>query len=227
VKVEGTRRSGAEVIFEGTTSMERKARAEREGAERGLAMVPPFDHPWIIAGQGTAGLEILEARPDVSAVIVPVGGGGLLAGVATAIKRTNPAVRVIGVEPVGAAKMKASVEAGHAVTLPSTSSIADGLLPVRPGDLTLAHAQAFVDELTTVTDDEIVDAVLWLFREARLVVEPSGAASVAAYVDALRAGRLDRFGRGPVAAVLSGGNIALDTLARLEREAASRPAANP
>ena len=139
VKVEGARAFGAEVIFAGTTSADRRARAEAEAAERGLTMVPPFDHEWIVAGQGTAGLEILEQRPDVAAVLVPIGGGGLAAGVAAAIKQSRPDVKVIGVEPAGAAKMKASVDAGHPVTLPRTETIADGLMPVRPGDLTFAH----------------------------------------------------------------------------------------
>ena len=135
IKVEGARSFGAEIIFEGTTSSERRTRAEAEAAARGLTMVPPFDHEWIIAGQGTLGLEILEQCPGMAAVVVPIGGGGLAAGVAAAIKQTRPAIKVIGVEPAGAAKMRASLDAGHPVTLPSTSTIADGLMPVRPGDL--------------------------------------------------------------------------------------------
>ena len=117
MKVDGARQYGAEVIFAGTTSLDRKARAEAEAAARGLTMVPPFDHPWIIAGAGTAGLEILEQQPDVSAVYVPMGGGGLIAGVSAAIKQRRPDVRVIGVEPAGAAKMTASRAAGQPVTL--------------------------------------------------------------------------------------------------------------
>src|SRR5687767_2704326 len=174
VKIDGARAFGAEVIFAGTTSTERRIRAEAEASARGLTMVPPFDHEWIIAGQGTAGLEILEQRPDVAAVIVPIGGGGLIAGVAAAIKRSRPGVRVVGVEPAGAAAMQASVEAGRAVTLPKTESIADGLMPVRPGDLTFAHVRTFVDVVLTVTDDEIVDSVSWMFANAKLVAEPSG-----------------------------------------------------
>ena len=143
IKVEGARAFGAEVIFAGTTSADRRVRAEAEAAARGLTMVPPFDHEWIIAGQGTAGLEILDQCPDVAAIVVPVGGGGLLAGVAAAVKQARPQVKVIGVEPSGAAKMTASIAAGHPVTLPSTATIADGLMPVRPGDLTFAHVQAY------------------------------------------------------------------------------------
>ena len=213
VKVEGARSFGAEVIFEGTTSVDRRVRAEREADARGLTMVPPFDHPWIIAGQGTAGLEILEQRPDVGSVLVPIGGGGLIAGIAAAIKLTSPEVQVIGVEPEGAAAMKASVDAGHVVTLDKAETIADGLMPVRPGDLTFAHVRQFVDRIVTVTDLQIIDAMLWLFSNAKIVAEPSGAATVAAALTAKP--RL----RGPVVAVVSGGNIAMDRLEELRQSA--------
>ncbi|MYK89417.1 MAG: pyridoxal-phosphate dependent enzyme, partial [Acidobacteria bacterium] len=204
VKVEGTRSYGAEVFFEGTTSVQRRRRAEALAAERGLTMVPPFDHPEIIAGQGTVGLEIVADAPQVDTVYAPIGGGGLIAGVAAAVKRARPAARVIGVEPVGAAAMARSVEAGAPVTLDSVASVADGLLPVRPGDLTFAHVAAFVDDIVTVEDDAIVSAVRWLATRAKLVVEPSGAASVAAVLFSGRRGaRTD----GVTAAVLSGGNI--------------------
>jgi len=215
IKVDGARAFGAEIILEGTTSADRRARAEAEAAARGLTMVPPFDHERIIAGQGTAGLEILEQRPDVAVVVVPIGGGGLAAGVAAAIKQSKPSVRVIGVEPVGAAAMKASLEAGHPVTLARTESVADGLMPVRPGDLTFAHVKAFVDRVVTVDDPQIINAVRWTFEHAKIVAEPSGAASVAAALDdALhRALSLDR--RDPVVAIVSGGNIALEKLRSL------------
>ena len=212
IKVEGARGFGAEVIFAGTTSADRKSRAEQEAAARGLTMVPPFDHEWIISGQGTLGLEILQQRPDVEAVVVPVGGGGLLAGVAAAIKQSQPSVRVIGVEPEGAAAMKASLEAGHAVTLDRTASVADGLMPVRPGDLTFAHAQQYVDEVITVSDEQIIDAVLWLFTRAKVVAEPSGAATVAAVLAGLVTVE------GPVVAIVSGGNIGLDRLEQLRQQ---------
>lgn len=213
IKVEGAKGFGAEVIFAGTTSTERRARAEQEAAARGLTMVPPFDHEWIVAGQGTLGLEILEQRPDVEAILVPVGGGGLLAGVAAAVKQSKPDVRVIGVEPSGAAAMKASLEAGHPVTLPKTESVADGLMPVRPGDLTFELARAFVDDVVTVDDAEIIDAVLWLFTRAKIVAEPSGAATVAAALG----GRVPS--TGPIVAIVSGGNISLDRLEELRRSA--------
>jgi threonine dehydratase len=200
VKVDGAKRLGAEVLFAGTTVLDRRKRAESEAATRGLTMVPPFDHPWIIAGQGTCGLEIVEQRSSVTAVYVPIGGGGLIAGIAVAVKALSPAIRIVGVEPAGAAKMTASRAAGHPVTLPKTASIADGLLSIRPGDLTFAHVQALVDDVVTVDDSEIVTAVSWLFDNANVVAEPSGAASVAAVLRERPAGS-------GVVAVISGGNV--------------------
>jgi len=212
VKVIGTRGYGAEVVFAGTTSAERKAEAERIQQARRLVMVPPFDHPWIIEGQGTVGLEIIEDCPGVEDVYVPVGGGGLLAGVAAAVKALKPEARIIGVEPAGAAKMSRSLAAGAPVTLDHTSSIADGLLPVRPGDLTFAHARTLVHEVITVDEDGLADAVRFLAREAKIVVEPSGAATVAAIRQ--RFGSPDRLERTTVA-VLSGGNMGLEKLAAI------------
>ena len=212
IKVEGTRSYGAEVLFEGTTSVERRRRAETVAAARGLAMVPPFDHPEIIAGQGTVGLEILEDRPAVDTIYVPIGGGGLIAGVAAAVKRRRPPARVIGVEPAGAAAMARSVEAGAPVTLDRVASIADGLLPVRPGDLTFAHVAALVDDIVMVEDGAIAAAVRWLAARAKLVAEPSGAATVAAV---LFSGRRDGGTDGETVVVLSGGNIDPASLAAL------------
>ncbi len=206
IKVEGARAFGAEVIFEGTTTLHRRARAEAEAEARGLTMVPPFDHEWIIAGQGTLGLELLEQLPDVATVLVPVGGGGLISGVAAAIKQSKPSVQIVGVEPSGAAKMKASIDAGTIQTLASTRSIADGLLAVRPGELNFAHVRQFVDCLVTVEDEAIAAAVGWLFAKSKIVAEPSGAASVAAALGANPAFA------GPVVAVISGGNLAAEDL---------------
>jgi len=206
VKVEGVKSYGGEVIFAGTTSVDRKTRAEAEAAARGLTIVPPFDHPWIIAGAGTTGLEILEQKPDVRSIYVQVGGGGLIAGIAAAVKGTRDEVRVIGVEPAGAAKMAASRAAGHPVKLEKTASIADGLLPLRPGDLTFAHVNAFVDDIVTVSEAEIAAAVGWLHREAGIIAEPSGATAVAAVLKAPTApGTL---------AVISGGNVSPEDHAR-------------
>jgi threonine dehydratase len=217
IKVDGARSFGAEVIFAGTTSADRRARAEAEAAARGLTMVPPFDHEWIIAGAGTMGLEILDQLPDVAGVLAPIGGGGLISGVAAAIKQVRPEIKVIGVEPEGAAAMKASVDAGHPVTLEKSVSVADGLMPVRPGDLTFAHVREFVDGVVTVSDSAIINAALWIFSSAKLVAEPSGAATVAAVLG----GALDAACHidGPVVAIVSGGNVALE---RLEELAAGR-----
>jgi threonine dehydratase len=197
---------GAEVIMVGRRSLERKARAEAEAEARGLTMIPPFDHAAIIAGTGTIGLELLEQQPQVAYVFVPIGGGGLISGIAAAVKQMRTGVRIIGVEPAGAAKMAASLAAGAPVTLERCDSIADGLLPLRPGDLTFAHVRAFVDEVVTVSDEEIADSVRWLAAEARLVAEPSGAASVAA---------ARRAGVDGSTAVISGGNVGIEDLATL------------
>ena len=214
IKVDGVKRWGAEVVLEGTTSAHRRVRAEAIAAERGLTMVPPFDHEWIIEGQGTCGLEILDQVKGVDIVAVPVGGGGLVSGVAAAIKQSRPDVTIVGVEPAGAAKMSASMAAGHPVTLDSTQSIADGLMPVRPGDLTFAHVQQYVDVVVTVDDALIARAALWLFHEAKQVVEPSGAATVAATLWPTEGSPLaDKTAK--VVAILSGGNVAAATLAAL------------
>jgi threonine dehydratase len=218
IKVDGVRSFGGEVIFAGTTSTERRTRAEAEAASRGLTMVPPFEHEWIVTGQATVGMEILEQRPDAAAVVVPIGGGGLAAGVAVAIRQANPRVRIIGVEPSGAAAMKASLDAGHPVTLPRTATVADGLMPVRPGDLTFSLVRQFVDAVVTVEDDAIIEAVLWTFTRAKIVAEPSGAASIAAVLT----GAADSTGdiNGPVVAIVSGGNIDPAGFAELQARAA-------
>ena len=208
VKVEGVRSYGAEVIFEGTTSIARQQRAEKEAAARGLTVIPPFDHPMVIAGQGTVGLELLEQVPDLATVYVPMGGGGLIAGVSTALKLSNPAVRVIGVEPVGAMKMRAARDAGHPVTLEKTASIGDGIMNMRAGDITFAHVQQHVDELVAVPDEAMAKAVAWLFRNGRIVAEPSGAAPTAAAMLGL-GGPM-----GTVAAIVSGGNVQPDHFAK-------------
>jgi threo-3-hydroxy-L-aspartate ammonia-lyase len=208
VKVDGVRSFGAEVIFAGTTSLDRQARAEQEAAARGLSIIPPFDHPMIIAGQGTVGLELLDQVPDLATVYVPMGGGGLIAGVSAAVKQARPSVRVIGVEPTGAMKMRAARDAGHPVTLEKTASIGDGIMNMRAGDHTFAHVQQFVDELVAVPDDAMAAAVAWLFRNARIVAEPSGAATTAAVMLGLGAPV------GPVAAIVSGGNVQPDQFAK-------------
>lgn len=208
IKVEGAKKFGAEVIFAGTTSLHRRARAEEEAAARELTMVPPFDHEWIIAGQGTLGLEILDQKPDVATILVPIGGGGLVSGVSAAVKQSQPGVQVIGIEPAGADSMRRSVEAGEVRTLETSKSIADGLMAVRPGDLNFAHVRRFVDRIDTVEDREIAGAVRWLYERARIVAEPSGAATVAAAIRATAAYAA------PVVAIISGGNLGPEDLAK-------------
>ncbi|MGH9217849.1 MAG: threonine ammonia-lyase [Vicinamibacterales bacterium] len=212
VKVDGCKSYGAEVIMEGTTSLDRQSRAEQESRERGLTIVPPFDHRQIIIGQGTVGLEILEQCPDVGTVFVPAGGGGLASGTAAAIKQLKPSVRIVAVEPLGAPKMTKSLDAGQPVTLPSSATIADGLMNLRPGDLTFAHIQKFVDEVVTVAEADIAANVAWLFRNARLVVEPSGAVTTAAARSGLG------HASGKIVAVVSGGNVAPEAFAKYLQE---------
>jgi threonine dehydratase len=202
VKVDGAKRLGAEVVLEGTTSAHRQTRAEAIAEAEGLTMVPPFEHPFIIAGQGTVGAEIAEDWPEVDLVLVPIGGGGLISGTAVALKSLLPKVEVVGVEAEGAPAMKAALEAGTPVSLDSVETIADGLKPVRVGDLTFRHAREYVDRVVVVDDDSIRKAAGLLLSRRKLVVEFSGAAPVGA----LLSGALDVRGRN-VAAVLSGGNL--------------------
>ena len=201
IKVDGAKAFGAEVVLEGTTSTERHKKALEIADARGLTVIPPFDHPDIIAGQGTVGREILEDWPEVEAILAPVGGGGLLSGIAAFVKQARSDCRVIGVEPENADAMYQSRKAGQLVTIESRPTIADGLMPVRPGDLTFEHAQAYVDEIVRVSDDAIADATRRLLTSSKLVVEFSGAATVAA----LTSGAFKP--EGPVVAVLSGGNL--------------------
>jgi threo-3-hydroxy-L-aspartate ammonia-lyase len=210
IKIDGVRRLGGDVQFAGTTTLERRALAERLRDEHELVMVPPFDHADVIAGQGTLGLELVSQVPTVTAVYVPIGGGGLIAGVAAAVKGLRPTVRIVGVEPEGAPKMTRSLAAGQPVTLDAVGSIADGLLAVRPGDLPFVHVRSLVDEVVTVSDEELRAAMRWLALDLKLVVEPSGAASVAA------ARRLAPAGTAGVhVAVVSGGNVRPELLAEV------------
>ena len=198
----GVERLGGRVELAGTTTRDRMERALALVRQDGSVLVPPYDDPTIIAGQGTAGLEIAEDLPDVGTVLVPVGGGGLSAGVAAAIKLLVPSARVVGVEPTGAAKLTRAREAGAPALLERTVSIADGLLAIQIGALPFVHHQAYLDEVVTVDDDALRGAMRFLLDRMKLVAEPSGAITVAA----LREG-LVRPARGPIVAVLSGGNI--------------------
>ena len=209
VKRAGAERLGARIELAGTTTQHRWERALELAEREGLTMVPPYDHPWIIAGQGTVGLEIADDLPDVGTVLVPVGGGGLSAGTATAIKLRAPGARVIGVEPAGAAKLTRARAAGHPVQIASVSGLADGLLAVAVGDLPFAHHERYVDDVVTVDDGALRGAMHVLLDRMKLVVEPSGAITVAALLDGIVAPR------GRTVAVLSGGNIEWSGVAAL------------
>jgi threonine dehydratase len=200
---------GAQIVTVGTASEERREVAESIAAQRGLAIIPPYDDDRIIAGQGTAGLEIAEALPDLAAVLVPVGGGGLASGVAVAIKALRPGARVIGVEPELAADAFDSLAAGKIVRWEAalvSRTIADGTRTQALGVRTFAHLQAHLDAIVTVSETEIAAAVRLSAERSRLVVEPSGALGVAAMAFHARELGLDR-ADGPVVAVVSGGNV--------------------
>lgn len=211
-KKAGAVRLGATVELAGTTTQHRMDRAVQLVEKQGLTLVPPYDHAWIIEGQATAGLEIAEDF-DADQVLVPVGGGGLSSGVAAAIKLMSPRTRVVGVEPAGAAKLTKARAAGTPVLLDKTSSIADGLMAVRIGTLPFAHHQAYLDDVVTVEDDAIIDAVRFLLDRVKLVAEPSGAITVAA----LRCGAAKATPR--TVCVLSGGNIEWEGLVQLLQHA--------
>ena len=182
VKQQATKALGAEIVTVGPASSERKQKAEELAAEFGYVMVPPYDDPAIIAGQGTCGLEIVEELPDVDLVLSPVSGGGLLSGVAAAVKRVRPETRVIGVEPELAGDAQESFRAGKIVTWPAemtTRTICDGLRTQSVGERNFEHIRAFVDDIVTISDDEVRDAGRVL-SEARIKAEPSGAVTTAA-----------------------------------------------
>jgi threonine dehydratase len=205
----GAERLGARVVLAGTTTQHRMDRALEIARDEGGVLVPPYDHPWIIAGQGTAGLEIAEDLPEVKTVLVQVGGGGLSAGVATAIKLRCPAARVIGVEPEGAPKLSRARSAGKPTRLEKTSSIADGLMAVEIGSTPFLHHRAYMDDVVTVPDAALRGAVRHLMDRMKLVTEPSGAICIAALMQKLVSPA------GPTVAVLSGGNIEWDGLLAL------------
>ena len=226
IKRERVAADGAEIVVVGTASDERQAVAERIAAERGLAIIPPFDDDRVIAGQGTVGLEIAESLPDVAAVLVPIGGGGLASGVAVAIRALVPDARVIGVEPELRADARESLATGQIVTWSAADvsrTIADGTRTRALGRRTFAHLSRLLDSIVTVSEAEIAAGVRLAAEESRLVVEPSGALSVAAL--AFHAGELglDALGGRPVVAVVSGGNV--DPERYLEYLARRRPAA--
>jgi len=201
---------GAQVIRHGT-AFDAFEHAQSLAAERGLVFVHPFDDQDIIAGAATTGLEILEQTADVDALVVPVGGGGLIAGIAAAIKQLRPTVRVYGVEPEGAAAMRSSLDSGRPVRLQAVDTIADGLAAPMAGALTYEVVRRFVDDVALVSDDEIAAAVRALLQRTKLLAEPAGAAGVAAILN----GRLPLRGGARVLAVVSGGNVDLARLKAL------------
>ena len=209
IKRERVAADGAEIVTVGTSSDERQARAEAIAAERGLAVIPPYDDDRIIAGQGTVGLEIAEDCPDVGTVLVPIGGGGLAAGVATAIKALCPGARVVGVEPELAADARESLERGEIVRWSAADvsrTIADGTRTQALGHRTFAHLRVHLDAIVTVSESEIAAGVRLAAERARLVVEPSGALVVAAMSYRRRESGLDER-PGPAVGVVSGGNV--------------------
>lgn len=215
VKVAGVEQDGAEIVFTGPASEERHAKALELADEHGYTMVEPYDDPAIIAGQGTCGLEIVEDLPDVTSVLVPVSGGGLSSGVATAVKALAPEARVIGVEPELAADAQASLREGRIVEWPAADTLrtmADGLRVNHLGRLPWEHLRRYLDEIVTVSEAQIADAMRALAGRARLVVEPSGAASMAAHLSGAAA-RGDGDERRVI--VLSGGNVDPDRFARI------------
>ncbi|HEX7660149.1 MAG TPA: threonine ammonia-lyase [Pseudonocardiaceae bacterium] len=200
-KLVATRDYGAEVHLHGTVLEEALAAAKEFATATGAVFIHPFDHPDIIAGQGTVGLEIIEQLPRVATVLVATGGGGLLSGIAVAIKATRPDIRVVGVQAERAASFPPSLAAGTPVSLTDTQTMADGIAVGEPGQVTLAHVASLVDDVVTVSEESLSKAVLLCLERAKLVVEPAGAAPVAALMQ-----YPDRFA-GPVVAVLSGGNV--------------------
>jgi threonine dehydratase len=209
-KVEATRAQGARIVTYDRFTEDRTAIGKRVAEETGAALIPPFDHPWIIAGQGTTALELLEEIPDLDALVVPIGGGGLISGCSIAAKGLNPNIRVIGVEPEDANDTFLSLAAAKRIEIPPPATIADGLRSPMPGELTFPIVQRNVERVVLVTDQEIREAVKFLLTRLKILVEPSGAASVAAVLSK----KLPE-GLGRVGVVISGGNVDFETLASL------------
>ncbi len=211
-KVDATRAYGAEVVQYGTIWDEANEKSKQLCQERGLTYIHPFDDLQLITGQGTLGLEIYEDFPQVDVVVVPIGGGGLISGVSMAMKASNPKIKIIGVESSDGPGMKKSVEAGHVVTLDKIDCIIDGLRVKRVGENTFSVVQRFVDDIVTLPDKDIFDAMLWIMAHCKLVVEGAAAAPVAA----LLRGLIKAPAGAKVACVLSGGNVNLDQLKGLK-----------
>lgn len=209
-KREATAGYGAEIVTYDRYTGDRVALAEALAAERGLALIPPYEHPHVIAGQGTAALELLEEEGELGALMTPVGGGGLIAGSATVAKALHPGIRIVGVEPEAGDDTKRSLEAGRRVTIPVPRTIADGQALHTPGELTFSVNRRLVDAIALVTDDEIRDAMRFAFEHLKIVVEPSGATPLAALLSGRVAELPDRVG-----VIVSGGNVDAGRFAEL------------
>ncbi|MBN3932142.1 pyridoxal-phosphate dependent enzyme [Streptomyces verrucosisporus] len=209
-KLEATAGYGAEIVTYDRYTGDRVALGEALAAERGLTLIPPYEHPHIIAGQGTAALELIEEVGELDALVAPIGGGGLIAGSATAAKGLLPGIRVIGVEPEAGDDTRRSLEAGGRVSIPVPRTIADGLAAETPGELTFSVNRRLVDEIVLVDDDRIREAMRLTFERLKTVVEPSGAAALAAVL----AGRPDPLPR-RIGVIVSGGNVGAQRFAEL------------
>lgn len=209
-KMDATAGYGAEIVTYDRYTGNREAIGEALAADRGLALIPPYEHPQVIAGQGTAALELIEETGELDALVTPVGGGGLMAGSATAAKGLHSGIRMIGIEPEAGDDTKRSLEAGRRVSIPVPRTIADGQAADIPGELTFSVNQRLVDDIFLVTDDEIRDAMRFAFERLKIIVEPSGATPLAA----LLAGRVDRLPP-RVGVIISGGNIDVRRFAEL------------
>ncbi len=210
-KLDATGGYGAEIVTYDRYTEDREALGAALADERGLVLVPPYEHPLIMAGQGTTALELLEDAPDLDVLVVPVGGGGLIAGCATAAKALRPGIRVVGVEPATGDDTRRSLEAGERVRIPVPRTIADGQQADIPGKLTFAVNRQVVDTIVTVSDDEILYAMAFLFDRMKLVTEPSGASAPAA----LLAGHVPEVAGARAGAVISGGNVGAARFAEL------------
>jgi threonine dehydratase len=210
IKVSRVRHYGAQTVLHGGDYDAAFVEAQRLAQEKGLTLIHGFNDPWIVAGQGTIGLELYEQNPDLTAVVVPVGGGGLIAGVALVLKTLNPKIRIIGVQAEAIPSMKAALEHGHPVCLPSALTIADGIAVRSVGETPFALVKQFVDEIVTVEEGEIANAVLLLLETEKTVAEGAAAASLAAVIN-------NKIGlaNGNVGLIISGGNIDMNLISRI------------
>ncbi|MEU3764251.1 pyridoxal-phosphate dependent enzyme [Amycolatopsis keratiniphila] len=208
-KKDATAGYGAEIVTYDRYTGDRVAIGEALAADRDLALIPPYEHPHVIAGQGTAALELLEDTESLDTLVVPVGGGGLIAGSSTAAKAVRPGIRVVGVEPAAGDDTKRSLEAGERVSIPVPRTIADGQAASVPGELTFSINRRLVDDIALVTDEQVRDAMRFAFERLKLVIEPSGATGLAA----LLSGQIPASGR--VGVIISGGNVSPERFAEL------------